>query len=51
MMLTDFMQDPNVDTAVLILRVHVGRTYLKPRFSYRYEFPFYDLHTTSGLRI
>ena len=38
----DFIWDPNMDTAVLILRVHIGRPSFRDKISFRHDFPFYD---------
>ena len=43
-MSTDFMWDPNMDTEVLLLRVHIGRTYFRPRFFISLRISFLRLY-------
>ena len=41
-MLMDSKWDPSMDTAVPTLRVHVGRPYFTPKFSFCHDFLFHD---------
>lgn len=51
MMLMDFVWGQNMDTEILKLRFHIGRTYFRPRFHIVTNFLFTTLHTTFDLRI